>query len=215
MNQLHQLPGACAPDDPLSLFLLLALITDIMSRASASVVSVMYLGHDTHHVINTKQGALIYDGSPENFHDWEFRTQIRCMGRTGEDYRKAISLVVDGLTKDAFQAASELGIENLQRDGSDGHYVSGVKQLIGKMREIVFPVSTYEAKELFQAYTKPGGIMCRQYGEPMKGYASRREMCWGMLTKLDREIQLGDGHKADLLLEQSGLTKEQQLMVFS
>ena len=108
-----------------------------MARATASVASVMYIGHEHHHEINTtKSGALNYDGNPAGFHDWVFRTQIRCLGRTGQDYLKVIALVIDGLTKDAFQAAQEVGMDALQDDGT-GDYMSGVEQLIQKMREIV------------------------------------------------------------------------------
>ena len=47
----------------------------------------------------------------------------------------------------------------------------------------------------------------------MKQYVSRRTRCWKLLQELDPEIQLSEGHRADLLLDLSGLDKNERTMV--
>ena len=77
----------------------------------------------------------------------------------------------------------------------------------------VFPQTTYEAKELFRQYTKPSGSLSRQSGEAMHSYVARRRRCWKLLTELDTEIVLSEGHRADLLLDLSGLDKGERTMI--
>ena len=186
-----------------------------MSRASAAVASCLFIPPDKQiHGVSTKNGAIKYDGNPQGFHDWQFRTLVRTAGRKGDEYKKAVSLVVDGLEKDAFTLAVELTVEVLHNEG-DTFQKPGIDLLIERMKEMSFPVSAHEAKELFQAFLQPNGIISRQYGESMKQYISRRERCWNMVKELDREITLSENHRADLLLELSGITKDQQLMIGS
>ena len=79
-----------------------------------------------------------------------------------------MSKVVDGLRGDAFFIAREVGLERLRFAGEavstedldaipDDTSVTdqaGVDVLIDAIRHSVFPLTTYEAKELFRQYCK-------------------------------------------------------------
>ena len=55
--------------------------------------------------------------------------------------------------------------------------------------------------------------MSRQHGESMKQYVSRRRRCWTLLVQVDPVIHLSEGHRSDMLLGLSGLTREEREMV--
>ena len=141
-----------------------------------------------------------------NYYEWEFRTKLRVANKKGEHYYEAVSKIVDGLRGDAFVVAQEVGLEALWEEG-------GIDELTKKMREMVFPLTTQEAKELFRQYTKPNGLLSRQVSESMKQYISRRSRCWRLLKELDHEIELGEGHRADMLLDLAGLDKNERTMI--
>ena len=90
---------------------------------------------------------------------------------------------------------------------------AGVDILIEAIRASVFPLTTYEAKELFRQYCKPTGSLSRQQGESMQHYVSRRKRCWKLLKELDPEIVLSEGHRADMLLDLAGLDKHERTMI--
>ena len=69
------------------------------------------------------------------------------------------------------------------------------------------------SKELFRQYCRPGGPLSRQNGGSMKQYVSRRRRCWTLLTQMDPVIHLSEGHQTDMLLDLSGLTREERVMV--
>ena len=47
----------------------------------------------------------------------------------------------------------------------------------------------------------------------MKQYISRRLRCWTLLTQMDPVIHLSEGHRSDMLLNLTGLTREERVMV--
>ena len=55
--------------------------------------------------------------------------------------------------------------------------------------------------------------MSRQNGESIKQYVSRRRRSWTLLTQMDPVIDLSEGHRSDMLLDLSGLTLEERVMV--
>ena len=61
-----------------------------------------------------------------------------------------MSKVCDGPRGDAFAAAQEVGVDNLCEtvDGTP----HGIDTLIRHMREMVFPLTEHESKELFRQY---------------------------------------------------------------
>jgi hypothetical protein len=180
---------------------------------SSAVASVLYSrGSDRFEV--TKSGSYIFDGVASNYHEWEFRTRLRMKAAGDEDFRyaEAMSKVVDGLRGDAFVVAKELGLDKIWHPG-DVDEPAGVDVLVKAIKLHVFPQTTYEAKELFRQFCKPSGSLSRQNGESMNGYCSRRRRCWKLLTELDKEIVLSEGHRADLLLDLAGLDKNERTMV--
>ena len=55
--------------------------------------------------------------------------------------------------------------------------------------------------------------MSRQNGESMNPYVSRRRRCWTLLVQVDPVIHVSEGHRSDMLLDLSGLTREERVMV--
>ena len=47
----------------------------------------------------------------------------------------------------------------------------------------------------------------------MKQCVSRRRRCWTFLVQMDPVIHLSEGHRCDILLDLSGLTREERVMV--
>ena len=47
----------------------------------------------------------------------------------------------------------------------------------------------------------------------MKQHVSRRRRCWTLLTQMDPVIHLNEGHRSDMLLDLSGLTREERAVV--
>ena len=89
----------------------------------------------------------------------------------------------------------------------------GVQVLIEAIRRQVFPMTTHEAKELFRQYCRPKGPLSRQNGESMQQFISRRRRCWNLLIELDPEMNLSEGHRADMLLDLAGLEKSERTMI--
>ena len=107
-----------------------------------------------------------------------------------------MSKVCDGLRGDAFVAAQEVGLDNLHEivDGTP----HGIDTLIRHMREMVFPLTEHESKELFRQCCRTGGPLSRQKGESMKQYPV---------------IHVSEGHRSDMLLDSSGLSREERVTV--
>ena len=196
----------------------------ISAGTSAAVSALLHARGDSFHR-ETKTGSYVYDDSVSTYHEWEFRTRLRLAGKKGDGYVDAISKVVEGLRGDAFIVAQEVGLDrlwktvgepSLSEEGLHGFETStesGVNALIKAMKIRVFPYTTHEAKELFRHYTKPSGALSRQVGESMTQYISRRSRCWKLLKELDPELELSEGHRADLLLDLAGLDQMLRIMV--
>ena len=98
----------------------------------------------------TKSGSYIYDGSVNNFHEWEFRTEMRMSAalssvdaETGEPQTHvvtaAVNKVVEGLRGDAFDMAMDIGKDALLTP-------KGIDRLIVTIRASLFPIEAQEAK---------------------------------------------------------------------
>ena len=106
-----------------------------------------------------------------------------------------MSKVCDGLRGDAL----EVGFDYL-REVIDGR-PSGINTLISHIREQVFPLTEQGPKELFHRRTF------------VQTNVSRRRRCWTLLTQVDPLMHLSEGHRSDMLLDLSGLTREERVMV--
>ena len=80
------------------------------------------------------------------------------------------------------------------------------------MKAFVFPRANEEAKELFRAGQKHGGQLSHQSGEFMLSYTNRRKRWWSVLQELDSTMMLSDSLRAELLLELSGLSRQEILV---
>ena len=94
-----------------------------------------------------------------------------------------VNKIVDGLRGDAFLVARNLGHEALMKP-------KGLETLINRIRTNVFPRAIEEARELFRAGQRQGGVLSRQSGESMLSYTSRRPRWWRLLMELDPSFQL-------------------------
>ena len=106
--------------------------------------------------------------------------------------------VLEGLRDEAFGLARDMGIESLTGPG-------GLDGFINRMREVVFPRATEEARELFRAGQRQG-TLARQAGESMLSYVSRRRRWWWKLLKtLDSSIELSEPMRRTLIENYSGV----------
>ena len=126
--------------------------------------------------------------------------------KTDVDRGPLVNKVIEGLRGDAFSIARDLGLEVLSEPG-------GLVKLVGEIKSHVFPRAREEAKELFRAGQKQGGPLSRQPGEPMLSYVQRRRRWWHMLCELDDNMVFSDSLRTELMLELSGLNRQEILVV--
>ena len=81
------------------------------------------------------------------------------------------------------------------------------------MKRAVFPLNAHEATEMFRQYCKPSGSLARHKSESMHQFVARRRRCWKLLKELDPEIELSEGHGADMLLDLAGLDRGERIMI--
>ena len=117
-----------------------------------------------------------------------------------------VNKVIEGLRGDAFSIARDLGLEVLSAPG-------GLVRLVNEIKAHVFPRAKEEAKELFRAGQKQGGPLSRQPSEPMLSYVQRRRRWWTMLRELDDSMEFSDSLRTELMLELSGLNRQEILVV--
>ena len=108
--------------------------------------------------------------------------------------------VLEGLREEAFELARDIGVDVLAQPG-------GLRKFVEKLRDVVFPRASEEARELFKAGQKPGSLT-RQNQESMLSYVSRRRRWWKLLKTLDGSIELSEPMRVELLLELSGLSRQ-------
>ena len=122
------------------------------------------------------------------------------------DMSECVSKILEGLRGDAFSIARDIGLARLlQPDGID--------HLIEQIRQQAFPLQSEEASELFRQGQLLTGPLAKQQGEPMLSYIARRKRWWSTLCELDPDIRLSEAMRANLLVELSGLSRQEQLMV--
>ena len=115
-----------------------------------------------------------------------------------------VQKVLEGLREEAFELARDIGVDVLTQPG-------GLRKFVKKLRDVVFPRASEEARELFKAGQKPGSL-ARQNGESMLSYVSRRRW-WKLLKTLDGSIELSEPMRVELLLELSGLSRQEIIVI--
>lgn len=133
--------------------------------------------------LETKSGAYIYTGDALNYHEWQFRTNLRLQACEEKDVPGIVSKIVEGLRGDALHAAMEIGLEDIKT-------VKGVQRLMEIIHKRAFPLASSEAKNLLDQGNKPGGVMSRQAGESMVSYIDRRRRWWKMVKTMDDTVTI-------------------------
>ena len=116
-----------------------------------------------------------------------------------------VQKVLEGLREEAFELARDIGVDVLTQPG-------GLRKFVKKLRDVVFPRASEEARELFKAGQKPGSL-ARQNSESMLSYVSRRRRWWKLLKTLDGSIELSEPMRVELLLELSGLSRQEIIVI--
>ena len=75
-----------------------------------------------------------------------------------------VQKVLEGLRDEAFELARDIGVVVLTQPG-------GLRKFVDKLRDVVFPRASEEARELFKTGQKPGSL-ARQSQESMLSYVS-------------------------------------------
>ena len=109
--------------------------------------------------------------------------------------------VLEGLREEAFELARDIVVDVPAQPG-------GLRKFVDKLRDVVFPRASEEARELFKTGHKPGSL-ARQNQESMLSYVSRRRRWWNLLKNLDGSIELSEPMRVELLLELSGLSRQE------
>ena len=116
-----------------------------------------------------------------------------------------VQKVLEGLTEEAFELARDIGVDVLTQPG-------GLRKFVEKLRDVVFPRASEEARELFKTGQKPGSL-ARQNQESMLSYVSRRRRWWKLLKTLDGSIECSEPMRVELLLEFSGLSTQEIIVI--
>ena len=75
-----------------------------------------------------------------------------------------VQKVLEGLRDEAFELARDIGVDVLTQPG-------GLRKFVDKLRDVVFPRVSEEARKLFKTGQKPGSL-ARQNQESMLSYVS-------------------------------------------
>ena len=114
-----------------------------------------------------------------------------------------VQKVLEGLRDEAFELArDDIGVDVLTQAG-------GLRKFVEKLRDVVFPRAS---EELFKTGQKPGSLAC-QNQESMLSYVFRRRPWWKLLKTLDSSIELSEPRRVELLLELSGLSRQEIIVI--
>ena len=113
--------------------------------------------------------------------------------------------VLEGLRVEAFELARDTGVDVLTQPDR-------LRKLVNSLRDVVFPRASEEARELFNTGQKSGALAC-QSTDSASSYVSRRRRWWKLLMILDKSIKLSEPMRVQLLLEFSGLTSQESLVI--
>ncbi|CAE7692632.1 RE1 [Symbiodinium sp. CCMP2592] len=170
--------------------------------------SLAYRPHQDLDTDLTKFGFLVYAGTVRDFHEWEFRAMTRWKQTKVEERSDLASKFLDSLRSEAYIVAEDLGTDVL-------FLSQNIPKVIEAVRERLFPLAEQETKELYRLGTQVGGMLSRQPGEPMISYIDRRKRWLRKLQQLDKALHISEAVLTDLLLDNSGLTRQERLMVLT
>ena len=173
-------------------------------RATASGWLAYWPTQDRHTDL-TKFGFLVYAGTARDFYEWEFRALTR-WNQTEKDDKKALaSKILDSLRASAYIIAEDLGSDVLYLENN-------IPAIVEAVRKNLFPLLEQESKELYRLGTQVGGTLARQPGEPTVSYIARRKKWWRKLQQLDKNVAINEAVRKDLILDNSGLSRQERLI---
>ena len=159
-----------------------------------------------------KAGVPRYNGDPGRFAEWQFRVRTRQLREKSlsEEERKKIGplglRLLEGLSGHALQVAQLMDIEQLAGE-------EGAQKLMDHLQAQLRPRREQQARELYEAGAMVGGFLSRQPTETMAQFVLRRRAWYRALTDLSSELKLPDIILAEQLLNNSGLSSDQKLMI--
>ena len=154
-----------------------------------------------------------FGGTAHELPEWKFRikTKMSYIEKAKPEERDKLraemaSNIIDSLTDDALKLAMDIGVDEICERG-------GVEKLIAAIETHVTQSKDDEARELFHAGTRPDGPLCRQHGEAMQSYITRRKRWYDRMHLLDGTYTVSEPILTDYLLDNARLTNEQKLMI--
>ena len=118
------------------------------------------------------------------------------------------SKFLDSVRSEAYIIAEDLGTDILFSNDN-------IPKVVEAVKERLFPLAEQESKELYRLRTQVGGVLSRQAGEPMVSYIDRRKRWLRKLQQLDKSTHISEAVLTDLLLDNSGLNRNERLMVLT
>eukprot|EP00435_Cladocopium_sp_Y103_P028489 s298_g7.t1 len=159
-----------------------------------------------------KFGIPRFDGNPNALQEYEWRVRTK-MAKEAEMSKEEVAKMgplglrlVEGLRGPALRLAQQVDISVLSS-------TAGPTTLLKTLNSNLKPRKEQQARELYSAGSKEGGMLARQHGEPMSSYVARRTAWWHALQSLDDELKVPDVLLAEMTLANSGLTEDQRLMI--
>ena len=86
---------------------------------SASIKALAYRPFDKTPKEN-KQGFVYYAGTPQDFHFWKFKTELRGATTKDDDFANMMAKLVESLRSDALQIAVDIGVDALANSDRSG-----------------------------------------------------------------------------------------------
>ena len=159
-----------------------------------------------------KFGIPRFSGEATQLPEYVFRVKMRMekeKNMAEEEIKKLGPLglrLVEGLRGQALRLAQHLKPDELASE-------KGPEFLLKQFTDNLKPRASQEARELYSAGSKEGGLLSRQPGEPMSSYVTRRKTWWICLQDLDATISVPEVLLAEQMLANSGISHDQKLMV--
>ena len=159
-----------------------------------------------------KFGIPRYGGDAAGLHEYAYRVRMRMqrealMDKTEAKKNGPLGLrLVEGLRGQALRIAQSLDPKVLSAD-------DGPEKLLQLFEQVLKPKKAQEARELYAAGSRDGGLLSRQMSEPMSSYVLRRKAWWQALRQLDSTMQVSEGILAEQMLLNAGVSEDQRLMI--
>ncbi len=159
-----------------------------------------------------KFGIPRFSGQPSSLQEYAFRVRSKMHREAKMEESEVKKLgplglrLVEGLRGDALKLAQQLKMDDLAKP-------TAPEQLLKLFAENLKPRKAQEARELFAAGSKDGGILARQHNEPMSSYVMRRRAWWSALQDLEEDMRVSETILSEQLLANAGITEDQRLMV--